>query len=169
MTDKNQSDSDEDIESLTNHETSLESAAKARKRRLLAMKSKIHGIEMQEEDYDQGETSTKKNRENGREFRNHKPDEAVGTQNAAIDLDVVQREITDHLKDVLHEKAIDSVDLAMLAPKKIDWDLKRDIESKLQKLERKTQKAVATIIRQRLAEGKGDLAATVNAAAAQNL
>ncbi|EFO86983.1 hypothetical protein GCK72_015155 [Caenorhabditis remanei] len=169
MTDKNQSDSDEDIESLTNHETSLEAAAKARKRRLLAMKSKIHGVEMQEEDYDQGETSTKKNRENGREFRNHKPDEAVGTQNTALDLDIVQREITDHLKDVLHEKAIDSVDLAMLAPKKIDWDLKRDIESKLQKLERKTQKAVATIIRQRLAEGKGDLAATVNAAAAQNL
>lgn len=57
----------------------------------------------------------------------------------------------------------------MLAPKKIDWDLKRDIESKMQKLERRTQKAVATIIRQRLAEGKGDLAATVNTAAAQNL
>ncbi|PIC37430.1 hypothetical protein B9Z55_016062 [Caenorhabditis nigoni] len=151
MTDKNQSDSDEDIESLTNHETSLEAAAKARKRRLLAMKSKIHGVEMQ------------------REFRNHKPDEEVGTQNAAMDLDIVQREITDHLKDTLHEKAIDSVDLAILAPKKIDWDLKRDIESKLQKLERKTQKAVTTIIRQRLAEGKGDLAATVNAAAAQNL
>ncbi|PIC37433.1 hypothetical protein B9Z55_016065 [Caenorhabditis nigoni] len=169
MTDKNQSDSDEDIESLTNHETSLEAAAKARKRRLLAMKSKIHGVEMQEEDYDQGETSTKKNRENRREFRNHKPDEEVGTQNAAMDLDIVQREITDHLKDTLHEKAIDSVDLAILAPKKIDWDLKRDIESKLQKLERKTQKAVTTIIRQRLAEGKGDLAATVNAAAAQNL
>ncbi|CAI2349922.1 unnamed protein product [Caenorhabditis sp. 36 PRJEB53466] len=124
---------------------------------------------MEEEDYDQGETTTKKNKENGREFRNHKPDDEVGTQKTAVDMDIVQREIADHLKDVLHEKAIDSVDLAMLAPKKIDWDLKRDIESKMLKLERRTQKAVATIIRQRLAEGKGDLASTVNAAAAQNL
>uniref|UniRef100_A0A8R1HGH2 Coiled-coil domain-containing protein 12 n=1 Tax=Caenorhabditis japonica TaxID=281687 RepID=A0A8R1HGH2_CAEJA len=168
MTDKNNSDSEEDIEAIASNETSLELAAKARKRRLLAMKSTIYGIQMEEEDYDQSETSTKKNRENAREFRNHKPDEKVGTEKNALDLDIVQREISEHLKDVLHEKAIDSVDLAMLAPKKIDWDLKRDIESKLQKLERRTQKSVATIIRQRLAEGKGDLVMTVNSAT-QNL
>lgn len=57
-----------------------------------------------EEDYDEGETSTKKSREVGREFRNHKPDDAVGTQNVDMDLDIVQREITEHLKVESHRK-----------------------------------------------------------------
>ena len=65
---------------------------------VLKIREKIINYVFREEDYDQGETSTKKNRENGREFRNHKPDEAVGTQNTVLDLDIVQREITDHLK-----------------------------------------------------------------------
>ncbi|CAI5448692.1 unnamed protein product [Caenorhabditis angaria] len=155
--------SDEDVESLTNHETSLEAAAKARKRRLLALKSKIHGVQMEEEDYETEEQITKKSKEASKEFRNHKPtQESVGEQKTHVDLDIVQNEIQDHLKDVLHEKPIESVDLAMLAPRKIDWDLKRDIEKKLAKLERKTQQAIVTIIRNRLAEGKGDLASTVN-------
>lgn len=34
-----------------------------------------------------------------------------------------------------------------LAPRKVDWDLKRDIEGKLAKLERRTQRAIAELIR----------------------
>lgn len=37
-------------------------------------------------------------------------------------------------------------DLTKLAPKKIDWDLKRNIAKKLEKLERKTQVAIAELI-----------------------
>jgi len=33
-----------------------------------------------------------------------------------------------------------------LAPRKIDWDLKRDISKKLEKLEKRTQKAVVEIL-----------------------
>lgn len=38
-------------------------------------------------------------------------------------------------------------DLTKLQPRKIDWDLKRDITPKLQKLERRTQRAIAELIR----------------------
>jgi coiled-coil domain-containing protein 12 len=42
-----------------------------------------------------------------------------------------------------------------LAPKKPNWDLKRDVEKKLEKLDRRTQRAIYEIIRQRL-EGDKD-------------
>lgn len=38
-------------------------------------------------------------------------------------------------------------DLASLAPRKPDWDLQRDVAKKLEKLERRTQKAIAELIR----------------------
>jgi len=34
-----------------------------------------------------------------------------------------------------------------LAPRKPDWDLKRDVAKKLEKLERRTQRAIAELIR----------------------
>mmetsp|Transcript_7438 Transcript_7438/g.15981 ORF Transcript_7438/g.15981 Transcript_7438/m.15981 type:complete len:231 (+) Transcript_7438:207-899(+) len=37
-----------------------------------------------------------------------------------------------------------------MAPKKINWDLKRDISDKLEKLERRTQKAIVGILKERL-------------------
>jgi coiled-coil domain-containing protein 12 len=36
------------------------------------------------------------------------------------------------------------------APKKINWDLKRDIQPKLDKLERRTQRAIVELLRERL-------------------
>lgn len=39
-----------------------------------------------------------------------------------------------------------------IAPKKVNWDLKRDVEKKLEKLNRRTQRAIVEIIRERLAE-----------------
>ena len=41
-------------------------------------------------------------------------------------------------------------DISNLAPQKPDWDLKRDISKKLEKLERRTHKAIAELIRERL-------------------
>jgi coiled-coil domain-containing protein 12 len=37
--------------------------------------------------------------------------------------------------------------LSNLAPRKIDWDLKRNIAKKLNKLEKRTQKAIVEMIR----------------------
>ena len=50
-----------------------------------------------------------------------------------------------------------------MAPRKPDWDLKRDIAPKLEKLERRTQRAIAELIRERLQEE--DLANAVSAGA----
>lgn len=46
------------------------------------------------------------------------------------------------------------VEITNLAPKKITFDLKRGIQPQLDKLERRTDKAIAELIRQRLKEGK---------------
>ena len=37
-----------------------------------------------------------------------------------------------------------------MAPRKPDWDLKRDVAKKLEKLERRTQRAIAQLIRKLL-------------------
>lgn len=51
---------------------------------------------------------------------------------------------------------IEEIDIANLAPRKPDWDLKRDVSKKLEKLERRTQKAIAELIRERLKKGQDD-------------
>jgi len=56
-------------------------------------------------------------------------------------------------------KAVGQNDIAAVVPKKINWDLKRDITKKMNRLERRTQKAVVELLRQRLeqeAEEGGD-------------
>lgn len=45
---------------------------------------------------------------------------------------------------------IEDIDITNLAPRKPDWDLKRDVAKKLDRLERRTQKAIAELIRERL-------------------
>ena len=62
------------------------------------------------------------------------------------------------------------MDLTSLAPRKPDWDLKRDSAKKLEKLERRTQRAIAELIRDRLKEGgEKDLAQAMDAATAAAL
>lgn len=43
------------------------------------------------------------------------------------------------------EKSVES-----MAPKKINWDLKRDVEKKIAKLEKRTQKAIVELLKERL-------------------
>ena len=54
-------------------------------------------------------------------------------------------------------------DLIALAPKRPDWDLKRAIEPRLERLKKKTERAIAELIRERL-KASNDLAAQVAAA-----
>ena len=61
-----------------------------------------------------------------------------------------------------------SQDFVKLAPRKPDWDLKRDIAPKLEKLERRTQRTIAELIRERLADEDLANAVTAGASAAQN-
>lgn len=66
-------------------------------------------------------------------------------------------EVTDQVKEEIlvgnqsaNAVALDELDLMSLAPRKPDWDLKRDVAPKLEKLERRTQRAIAELIRERL-------------------
>lgn len=51
---------------------------------------------------------------------------------------------------------LQDLDISSLAPRKPDWDLKRDVSKKLEKLERRTQKAIAELIWERLKHGNED-------------
>ncbi|KAI6657741.1 Coiled-coil domain-containing protein 12 [Oopsacas minuta] len=53
------------------------------------------------------------------------------------------------------------IDLSTLAPKKSDWDLKRDISKKMDKLDRRTQKAIVHLIHDRLKGQEDKLAEAV--------
>jgi coiled-coil domain-containing protein 12 len=45
---------------------------------------------------------------------------------------------------------LDATAVVNMAPKKINWDLKRDIQPKLAKLEKRTQKAIVEMLKKRL-------------------
>lgn len=54
---------------------------------------------------------------------------------------------------LIFQVVLQDLDISSLAPRKPDWDLKRDVAKKLEKLERRTQKAIAELIWERLKEG----------------
>lgn len=106
-------------------------------------------------------------------FRSYKPqDESL--KNSSLPqikpMDVTEK-VQSQMEAAKTEKILDEVDLINLAPRKPDWDLKRDVAKKLEKLERRTQRAIAELIRERLKAGREDLAMVVNAgeADARNL
>lgn len=76
----------------------------------------------------------------------------------------VEEKVKDQLEAAKPEPVIEEVDLANLAPRKPDWDLKRDVAKKLEKLEKRTQRAIAELIRERLKGQEDDLASAVESA-----
>ncbi|CAK1546151.1 unnamed protein product [Leptosia nina] len=91
-------------------------------------------------------------------FRSYRPqDESL--QQAKLQ-DAEPAKVEEEVKDLVEagkEKVIlQDLDIASLAPRKPDWDLKRDVAKKLEKLERRTQKAIAELIWERLKNGTED-------------
>merc|ERR1719389_264694 len=80
---------------------------------------------------------------------------------------LIEDKIQDSLAAAEETTMIEELDFVNLAPRKPDWDLKRDIAKKLEKLERRTARAIGEIIRDRLRaeEGEDDLASAVAAGA----
>ena len=137
---------------------SLEEEALRRKERLQALKRK-----------------TEDNKENRNEiasklpkpkFRSYKPQDDSLKDKILDDAKPgnVEEEVQDQLSAANTKVVIEELDISNLAPRKPDWDLKRDVAKKLEKLERRTQKAIAELIRDRLKQGQHDLAAVVNMA-----
>ncbi|XP_075070277.1 coiled-coil domain-containing protein 12 [Mixophyes fleayi] len=80
----------------------------------------------------------------------------------------VEEKVKDQLEAAKPEPIIEEVDLTNLAPRKPDWDLKRDVAKKLEKLEKRTQRAIAELIRERLRGQEENLASAVATAKQEN-
>ncbi len=63
----------------------------------------------------------------------------------------IENEIKEQLASGKPQPLIEKeIDLTTLAPQKIDWDLKRDAEKRLRVLEKRTQKAIVELIKERM-------------------
>ncbi|KAF9953301.1 hypothetical protein BGZ72_005519 [Mortierella alpina] len=89
-------------------------------------------------------------------FRNYTPlNESLKAEDSKVmtpaDIgDTIEKKMEGVVEKVIqeeNEKRAKDVDIFTLAPKKPNWDLKRDIEPKLLKLEKKTRAAVIELIR----------------------
>lgn len=136
---------------------SLEEQALKRKERLQALKKKT---EDNKENTEEGDGKLPKPK-----FRSYKPQDDSLKNEVLEDAKPgnVEEEVKDQLSAANTKVVIEELDISNLAPRKPDWDLKRDVTKKLEKLERRTQKAIAELIRDRLKQGH-DLAAVVNMA-----
>uniref|UniRef100_A0A5K3EH70 Coiled-coil domain-containing protein 12 n=1 Tax=Mesocestoides corti TaxID=53468 RepID=A0A5K3EH70_MESCO len=97
-------------------------------------------------------------------FRNYKPvsDELKPGQlpeGSIVNLDV---HVAEQLEAAKAQSVVDEVNLFNLAPRKPDWDLKRGVEKKLRKLERRTQRVIAELIRERLKASEGSVSAVAS-------
>ncbi|XP_018430038.1 PREDICTED: coiled-coil domain-containing protein 12 [Nanorana parkeri] len=99
-------------------------------------------------------------------LRNYTPEdeELKGRQVAPAKPISVEEKVKDQLEAAKPEPIIEEVDLTNLAPRKPDWDLKRDVAKKLEKLEKRTQRAIAELIRERLKGQEENLATAVESA-----
>ncbi|XP_019542065.3 coiled-coil domain-containing protein 12 [Aedes albopictus] len=101
-------------------------------------------------------------------FRNYRPESEEIQESALEEVKPadVEAEVSSQLEMMKAPIVIEEIDIANLAPRKPDWDLKRDVSKKLEKLERRTQKAIAELIRDRLKAGQDDILQAVNVASA---
>uniref|UniRef100_A0A4W5NGU1 Coiled-coil domain containing 12 n=1 Tax=Hucho hucho TaxID=62062 RepID=A0A4W5NGU1_9TELE len=120
---------------------SLQEQALKRKERLKALR----GRQLQR---DRAEEEAEEERHRELKLRNYTPEdeELKERQVPKAKPASVEEKVKDQLDAAKPESVIEEVDLANLAPRKPDWDLKRDVAKKLEKLERRTQKAIAELI-----------------------
>lgn len=86
-------------------------------------------------------------------FRSYKPNDEAILENAIVAQPetVNLEEAVQSQLDLLQQPVvIDEIGIGNLAPRKPDWDLKRDVAKKLERLEHRTQRAIAELIRERL-------------------
>ncbi|XP_057258847.1 coiled-coil domain-containing protein 12 isoform X1 [Pezoporus wallicus] len=147
----------------------LEEEARRRQERLRALRQRTL------QNKDSGECENKRPREDEEEetvkhkelkLRNYDPEdeELKKRKMPPAKPASVEDKVKDQLEAAKPEPIIDEVDLANLAPRKPDWDLKRDVAKKLEKLEKRTQRAIAELIRERLKGQEEELASAVGSA-----
>ncbi|XP_066151898.1 coiled-coil domain-containing protein 12 [Euwallacea fornicatus] len=147
---------------------SLEEQALKRRQRLLNLKRKRDG-QLGTDDSSSVHQDGEQNQEilPAPIFRSYRPLDEKLQENLISDVspEDISEQVKDQLESAKSQIVMDQLDVTSLAPRKPDWDLKRDLNKKWEKLERQTQKAIAELIRERLKERKEDLATMVNAGA----
>eukprot|EP00794_Sanderia_malayensis_P003241 gene3242-3722_t len=146
-------------EDMTN---TLAEAARKRKEKLLELRKKAQKNNSSEATEEEEMDAPPKK---AIKFRNYVPKDETLKDRKVSDAkpEAVKELVKEHLEKAKPEEIIKEVDITNLAPRKPDWDLKRDVSKKLEKLQRRTQRAIVELIRERLVEGKEDLATAVNA------
>lgn len=149
----------------------LEEEARKRRERLARLKRRRPGNEAdpdEDQHTDSHQTDLPKP-----VFRNYRATDEVLQQSQlsdtpAGDVEQLVQPIIDRVAEEQQKEANTNLDMSRLAPRKPDWDLKRDLAARLERLERRTQRSIAELIRQRLHELRRpeDLADAVSAAAA---
>mmetsp|Transcript_15906 Transcript_15906/g.42741 ORF Transcript_15906/g.42741 Transcript_15906/m.42741 type:complete len:132 (-) Transcript_15906:14-409(-) len=105
-------------------------------------------------------------------FQNYKPrDESLKKYvDDAVDPETVVAEVAQRQNEIIeaHIRLYDDPrqDTANLAPKKVNWDLKRNVAERLERLERRTQRAMMEVVRRRAEEEGAGAAAAASATAA---
>jgi coiled-coil domain-containing protein 12 len=148
----------------------LEEEALRRKERLKALKRK-HDETGKDGDKSEGASTEGMAILPRPKFRSYRPQDDTLKENMLPDAKPgdVEAEVKDQLGSANVKKCvIEELDITNLAPRKPDWDLKRDVAKKLERLERRTQKAIAELIRERLKKGQEDLVTSVNIGANAN-
>ncbi|KAG4067023.1 hypothetical protein HA402_000014 [Bradysia odoriphaga] len=138
---------------------SMEQEAIKRKERLQALKRKATS------DKDSADSEAKKPI-----FRSYKPEDETILENAIVPAtatESIEEEVQDQLDMLKTPIVIEDIDIVNLAPRKPDWDLKRDVSKKLEKLEKQTQRAIAELIRERLKKNQSNMLEMVNMATAE--
>merc|ERR1739848_62988 len=143
----------------------LEVSALERKERLKKYRQQVQRLDKKEEAAKNGEVLDEAEKDDeiiGFEeevsgpmlkLRNYKPhDEQFKDSNFAPKKpEKIESQIKSQLAGNDNEADNDEIGLDTLQPRKVDWDLKRDLNAKLSKLERQTSKALMQMLRDRLA------------------
>lgn len=132
---------------------SLEEEAYKRRERLRSLKRKFHETKLNDKKPIQIESNdAKKAIETNDTAENTVKIITTLDKPIAEDVITIMETQLDALKEPLQ---IDEIDITNLAPRKPDWDLKRDVSKKLELLEKRTQRAIAELIRERLKTNQG--------------
>ncbi|KAH7910764.1 cwf18 pre-mRNA splicing factor-domain-containing protein [Hygrophoropsis aurantiaca] len=140
---------------------SLQEASEARKARLIALRKRKEG------------GATAENESAVILGRNYDPETKTlrkHAQNDALLEDTVEKNVEGMAAMIITEdeqRRAQDLDIFNIAPKRPNWDLKREMDKKVAKLERKTQESIHTLIRRRLAAQKGQTEDVVGAMNAQ--
>lgn len=142
----------------------LESQAASRKERLAQLRSlkrKAEGQSVEEQEDDKQRRQNEKEEVFiGRNYDEKNRAPKVGFEEAPTEgqetVELVAEELEQDALNKLTSRSTAELELSSLQPKSVNWDLKRDLESKLSILDARTDNAIIRMVKDRLQNVKAD-------------